>query len=148
MPYCIQQTSEVSTCREIFGSLESRNNRSAYIIAYWADDNGKLHGFNGGEYCQRPGAIEYFFKHALVHDGKHLDHWFAKCKWFSPLHNDIKHRFGKPVEVWSSLFDQNGPASFIPVSRIHSKIVLTKTAIRSRNVVVVVPRLRYSNISA
>ena len=145
VPFSIYRTSEVIICGEIFGSLLSRNHKSGYIVAHWTAGDGNIANFEN-YVPSRPGVIEYFFKHSLIHKEEHLDHWFAKCKWFLPSPDDIRNKYGKPVEIWRSLFENSGPASFIPVLRIHSKVVITTKRVAGQNSVIVVPRIRHSNI--
>ena len=67
------------------------------------------------------------------------EHWFAHCNWFCPIEHEIRHKFGKPFEIWNrSLFEQFCPSWFILVFKILSKFEHAPYQFRSKNLIVVV----------
>ena len=82
---------------------------------------------------------------SLLIEDKSYEHWFAHCNWFYPVQDKIRHRFGKPLEIWNrSLLEQLGPSSFIVVFRILLKFVDVPYQFRSKDLMVVVPRTKNS----
>lgn len=145
IPASSYKTSEISITGNVFGSKKSRNNRSSYIHAYWASSGGEIKNYNDMGLTPRPGVIQHFLKHTILNCGKAYEHWFAFCEWFLPLPEEVKNFYGKPVELWQQyLFEQMGPASFIPVSRILAKCVHANVRHNNLDVVVLIPRFRNS----
>ena len=139
------KTSELSVAGEVLGSSISRNHRSSYVVAYWASNAGEISKFCDMGLSPRPGIIKHFLKHSLIFGDQHYEHWFAYCEWFLPVEEHMKNEYGKPVEVWyQKLFEQLGPASFIPVSRILAKFVHIKLRRHNKDLIILVPRLRNS----
>ena len=127
-------------------SHESRNSRSAFITAYWLESGGQIIEYRDIGLTARPGKIKYFLKHIIFIGEECYSHWFANVEWFYPVTDDLKYKFGKPTEIWhSSLFEQFGTISFIPVFRILSKFVYAQCESRSKNLMVIIPRLNFSH---
>ncbi|CAC5398432.1 unnamed protein product [Mytilus coruscus] len=58
----------------------------------------------------------------------------AKVNWFQELSDNVRHCYGKPIEVWSSdLYVRDGPAIFIPVQKIKCRFVHAKIKVGHRN---------------
>ena len=81
----------------------------------------------------------------MVNVDSELVHWFAYCEWFKPVQEDIKSKYGKPVEVWEQkLYEYGGPSSFILVSRIISKRVFVKRTMGCKELILIIPQNLYS----
>lgn len=83
--------------------------------------------------------------HNVIIDGKSSIYVLAKVQWYGKLEEPMQFYYGKPVTVWrSNIFEQEAPASFIPVQRIRCKAVYTfGIVVGERNVIVIVPRERF-----
>lgn len=125
---------------ERYGSQFSRLNRCSFILAKWADR------FDGNINIEaiadlRPAVVLYFVKQT-VHVGlRKCTFCFARVNWFQYHPN----RFlcgpsGVTPEVWcANLFDSFGPASFLPVQRVHGKFVAGYDTVNGENVLFVLP---------
>ena len=69
-----QQYSELDILDKRYGSSETKNSRSAYIVAYWVKSGGQISTFNEYELSARPGIIRYLFKHSLIVEGECWEH--------------------------------------------------------------------------
>lgn len=115
LPSCIRYGS-ITLTGEIIGCSEGRGKRKSYILASWAGLNGAI----AENTPPRPGKVMYFIDHFLkVADGTLKHHVFACVQWYQK--HDSRNIYGDGVEVWSGIFENNGPASFIPVKRIVSR---------------------------
>lgn len=128
----IYKYSQLQVGSEIYGSQNSRTKRSSYILACWCGRNGEIN-----TNCLRPASVSFYFKHSVKVLGSFVPHYFAFVSWFEehPARNIV----GDPVTVWSKLPEQLGPASFLPVQRIHSKFVAGEGEIAGENVLFVMP---------
>ncbi|CAG2214009.1 KIF21 [Mytilus edulis] len=91
-----------------------------------------------------PGQIVKIYMHSIIVDGFAHPHYLAKVNWFQQLPDNVRHCYGKPIEVWSSdLYVRDGPAMFIPIQRIKCRFVHAKVKVGHRNVIVVSPRERF-----
>ena len=139
-------TVDVSNCT--FGSMKSRNHKSAFFFAFWPLQNGRIASLNEMELSPRPGVIQYFVKHSIIIESISYSHWFAFCKWFLSVDNETRNMFGKPLEVWhKDLFINSGSSAFIPVQRIFSEAVYADFVHNFNHLRVFVPRRRYSLFS-
>ena len=137
------KTKIIHICKDIFGSIGSRSNRSAYITAYWCGENGLIQQYDSMYFAARPGRILYFVMHNLFIDDVAHPHIFAFTEWYLPMGDVNKYKYGKNVEVWSSdLFEPLGSASFMPIQRIKSKFLHIKFELDCKNVMAVIPRKR------
>ena len=110
---------------EMVTSTESKGNHSSAVCANWAGVGGNLAtDFS----LTRVGIIQYFIRHAVrlpssVGSTK-VSHIFARVHWFAthPRENWFSHR----SLILSPDLTQNGPATFLPVSRIHCCCALTE----------------------
>ena len=138
------QSSEVCIAGSCYGS-KIKNVRSSYILAFWAKRFGQISNYDEQDLQPRPGMVNFFFKHSFIHNDRCYEHWLAQCEWFYPVADGIKNKFGKPVEVWHRrLFEQYGPASYIPAFRILSKFVFTPYKYQSKDLMALVPRISHS----
>lgn len=82
--------------------------------------------------------------HVVFVGGECYDHWFINFEWFYPVIDNLKDKFGKPREVWhSSLFEQVGTASFIPVFCILSKLLMLQLNIGVKTLMVIISNLNF-----
>lgn len=133
--------------KEVYGSQRSRSHRSSYITAFWCGDGGNVQSYEDMYLYARPGRICSFISHLIYVNNEPKQHIFALVQWFLPVVDELRFKFGKPVEVWSSdLLEMEKGASFIPVQRIKSKFVHIKFQYRSKNVMAVLPRNRFTSI--
>jgi hypothetical protein len=127
-----------SSCKfdvEKYGSINTRGERSSYVLARWCGLGGKIES-RGTDL--RPGIIKYFMKQNIKVNGQYVSCVLAAVLWFQ-VHPE-RHSLGSPVEVWcKDLFEIDGPASFIPVQRIHGKFVPAFDNINNENVLIVCP---------
>lgn len=139
------KTSEVVVDNVCFGSDTSRTLRSSHIMAFWCGKDGKVCDLMDD--TPRPGKILYFIKHVASINGRFKTHFLSRIDWYLPTNNELKNKYGVPVMLFrDSLFELGHSAAFMPVQRIFSKFVYTKTTINSANYIVVIPRYRHLNI--
>ena len=92
----------------------------------------------------RPGQVEKIILHIVLIEGKSHVHCLARVKWFSPANESLQNFYGKPVEIWkANVFEDEGPASFIPIQRIKSKFVYAFQRFQGVDGIVVIPRERF-----
>lgn len=87
--------------------------------------------------CLRPASIAYFIKHAVQINGSMKAHIFAVVHWFE--YHPSRYLLGDPVELWCQLHESLGPASFLPIQRIHSKFVAAIDKFDEETLLVVMP---------
>ena len=121
---------------ERYGSLDSRSNRSSYIIAPWVGVNGNIDPTT----CNaRPGVVSYYIKQNVFLDGEWRTLIMARVNWFQEHPERHNHRSGT-TEIWcKDIFEPLGPASFMPVQRIQCKFVGTVQKWKRENVLFVLP---------
>ena len=96
-----------------------RGGSHSYVRAAWCG-NGSVVDFTSPF---RPCKIKYFFEHEVDLGNGYEKHIFAAVSWFKYYHNDQLNDCLKPIESYEEeRFEQPGPASFIPVQRIYSKL--------------------------
>lgn len=113
----VQKYSQVKVGNEVYGSQNSRSKRSSYIMAKWCGRSAAIDDSS----CLRPASIAYFIKHAVQINGSMKARIFAVVHWFE--YHPSRYLLGDPVELWCQLHESLGPASFLPIQRIHSKFV-------------------------
>jgi len=119
------------------------------LLPFGQEKEGIFLTMNEVGYSPRPGFIEYFVKHCILINNEYYEHWFAFCKWFMPVQDEIRNRYGKPVEVWQRHhFENMGPASFIPLQRIFCKGVYCVFSHAGSELIAVIPRVKHSLIPA
>ena len=121
---------------ERYGSLDSRSERSSYIIAPWVGVNGNIDPTT----CDaRPGVVSYYVKQNVFLDGEWRTLIMARVSWFQEHPDRHMHQSGT-TEIWcKDIFEPLGPASFIPVQRIQCKFVGTVQKWKRENVLFVLP---------
>ena len=99
----------------------------ARIIASWCDNNDIV-----DPRMMRPGIIRYFIVHSVEIKGQQNIHAFAVADWLRSSEEDFG--YGNTLFVWFAKdFENAGPASFLPVQRIHSKFYLLVNFILDRS---------------
>ena len=91
------------------------------VLANWSDEMGNI---DKNDTLKRLGKINYFFKHTVtLSDGNPATHILCAIQWYSEFKDSlgIPSGFANPVQVFRNRCIQMGPASFMPVQRIHSK---------------------------
>ncbi|KAJ8299640.1 hypothetical protein KUTeg_023700 [Tegillarca granosa] len=141
----VQEGKELYLNGSILGSKHSRSVRSSYIMAFWADDDGRIISkVTNHDLTPKPGQIESFLKHSILDKEKTRSYYLAKVRWFKRLPDTLRNHYGKPLEVWSSnLYVQRGQATYIPVHRIKCRFVFVKTILDNKEVMVTSPREQY-----
>ena len=127
-----EQFFEIEILGERYTSAKSKGNHSACISAYWsANRDGSLHptidtGIQVGE-------IQYFFKHTLslmprgdLPERRQITHVFACVHWFceQPHYNTLP----LPLKVYTTPGKVSGPVTFLPVSRVSSRMAVHETS--------------------
>ena len=106
---------------EEFISSKSRSQRSPAIIAHWP----LITGVDvTGEALPRVGVIQSFIRHKVEQD-ESIYCLLARVKWFEE--HPRRDYFHKSIVVCSTTFSQLSCATFIPVSRIMGRCVVTQT---------------------
>ena len=125
----------------VFGSKHSRSSRSAYVSAFWTKQDNKLDPLELPRFA-RPGMVEYYFKQNIILQDQTKTVYLAKVDWYLETER-LKDYYGKPVQVYrNNLFEQPGPAMFIPLSRLKCKFVPVITKLNGIDVVIVLERNR------
>lgn len=121
---------------ERYGSLDSRSERSSYVIAPWVGANGNI---DPATCDARPGVVSYYVKQNVFLDGEWRTLIMARVNWFQEHPDRHMHQSGT-TEIWcKDIFEPLGPASFIPVQRIQCKFVGTVQKWKRENVLFVLP---------
>lgn len=130
-----ERFSSVLVGGERYGSSTSRTVRSSYIIASWVSDGGRI-DINSAQ--PRPGKVSFYIRQNVLVDGEYRTYLLAYVLWYQS-HPD-RNYFGEPLQVCcKDLFEQLGPASFIPVQRIQSKFAPVFDKVKGENVIIVCP---------
>lgn len=125
--------SHLKICDEIFGSQGTRTSRSSYILGMWCGRHGRINST-----CLRPARVSFYFKHSLKRNSSFKPHYFAFVEWYEE--HPSRRLLGDPVELWcNSIFEQLGPASFLPVQRIQSKFVAGEDSVDEETLLFVMP---------
>ena len=133
IPSTIYKYSQMKLGDEIYGSQNTRTRRSSYILARWCGRSGRI-----DTTCLRPARVIFYVKHSIVYQGSFVPHYFAVCQWFEE--HPSRHLVGDPVELWcQNIYEQLGPASFLPVQRIQSKFVAGEGEVAAETVMFVMP---------
>ena len=120
---------------ERYASSTSRSVRSSYVLASWVSTSGRV-DTTGVE--PRAGAVQFYMRQNVCVAGEYKPFLLAYVLWYQ--NHPERSYFGKPVQVCcKDLFEQLGPASFIPVQRIVSKFVPAFDKVKGENVMVVCP---------
>ena len=120
---------------ERYGSLDSRSERSSYVIAPWVGVGGQIDPATSDA---RLKVVRYYLKQNICLLGEWKTLVMAYVSWFQKHPDRYKHKSGI-TEIWcKDIFEPLGPASFIPVQRIQRKFVGTVQTWRE-NVLLVLP---------
>ena len=91
------------------------------IMAKWCGFNGQICSNS----MHRFGEIQYFFTHVFITPECNSDqrHLFAWVKWYCrhPRESSVT----KPLQLLSTDFEPEGPASIIPISRITCRCAIS-----------------------
>lgn len=84
--------SSVKFAGEIFGSRDSGQDRSCFIMARWCRSGGNvdLSGDN-----LRPGIVDHFIRQNVQVNGRYLTCFLALVRWFSE--HPLRHKMGAPT---------------------------------------------------
>lgn len=135
-----QRYASVSVHGQIFGSEESRLDRSSYIIASWCDNNGAIRL----DFDPRPGRVLYYMElYVKMSNDQSLHLVLARVHWYQT--HPSKNMFGNDkFQVWvQDLYELPGPASFMPVQRIKTKFMSGFIKTHGEDVRVVIPRTEH-----
>ena len=139
IPAFYDKFASVECAGEQYGSRFSRLNRSAYILAKWADQHGG--NVNRDATDLRPGIVLYYVKQTLTIGDRVSTFCFARVQGFQH-HPD---RFfcgtsGVVPELWcANLFDCFGASTFVPIQRISGKFLPAYDKVNGENVLFVLP---------
>lgn len=131
--------SAVEVAGERYGSLENRFSHTSNILASWCGDNGDI---DATGLHIRPGCVLYYLQmHVTLGSDSHglKPVCLAKVQWYQ---RHLSRDFFKSqhATVWvKNLFELEGPASFIPVQRIHGRCLSGFVKIDREPVRVIVP---------
>lgn len=130
--------SAVEVGGERYGSSNSRSIRSSYVLASWVSTGGRI---DKGAVEPRAGCVRFYMRQNVCVAGEYKPFLLAYVTWYQ--NHPEKGYFGKPLQVCcKDLFEQLGPASFIPVQRIQSTFVPAFQNVKGENVLVVCPMSR------
>ena len=91
------------------------------LMEKWAGDDSKLDPHIRDI---RPGRVSHYLQHSLEVDDTVRTHILASVEWFKKSNCDFG--YCHPVTVWKNKFQNDGPATYIPVQRIMGKCAWTK----------------------
>jgi len=138
IPFTVGRYSSVKIASILYGSLSSRTIRNAYVLAKWAGKSGRIE-----DDVKRPGEVIHYFRHRVRVAAQdismpHQTHTFhiARVNWFAKHPN--RKSLGDPLQIWCTSYDSFGPACFLPVQRISSRIISTEGKYKEEKVMVVV----------
>ncbi len=85
------------------------------------------------------GFVKYYFTHSVTLCGKPVKHIFAYVKWYKQAEN--QHGYRPPATLWHARqLEVPGPACFMPVQRIMTKVVSAKDVIDNTHYFMACPR--------
>jgi len=124
---------------EIFGSTESRLRNSGNIMASWNGYDGKIDPKSE----LQPGKVVYFMRFFVMMKGSDKPSLIdmAYVKWLQ-RHSEKEFFHKDLATVWAahSLFDPEGPSSFMPVKRIDGKYLPGHIKVKGESVTVAIKR--------
>ena len=125
---------------ELYGSCNSRLDRSSQVLASWCGVDGKID--STGNHL-RPGEVDYYMSINVQVNGKYMKLILAKVMWFQ-RHYAVNVLKTKRSTIWAkSLFEPLGPSSFIPVQRIKGRFVSGFMYVNNEAVRVVTPKISH-----
>ena len=115
----------------VYGSIGSRSKRSCYILAAWCGKDGHVDKTTEELH---PGHVMNYFQHNYTMLGNTKSHNFANGI------NTTRVIMLHQSQVWcANLYEPFGPASFLPVQRIHSQFVAASTKQYDESVLYICP---------
>ena len=125
LSYLIEKYTHVLIGSQRYGSTKDcRSKKSATVMASWLNESGKPDVKNG---VMRPALVSHFFRHKvrLEEHGKMLMYVFAVVQW----NKQVLPSNSRSVRWKANEFEAGGSRSFLPVQRIHCRIIqgMTKT---------------------
>ena len=125
----------VSVAGEHFGSADSREEHSSFVMARWCGFGGRI-DTTGTDL--RPGVVDYFIRQNIEVNDSVVTCIFAAVRWFQE--HPLRHNLGAPSEIWcKTMFEMDGAANFVPIQRIHSRFIPAFDTIQRECVLVVCP---------
>ena len=120
------EAKQISINGEHFISMESRSKRSSAILCHWP---GVIGIDKSGEAPVRVGIVTSFLRHSITMKDAHSasrvsTHVLARVKWLQ-YHPRQSIFHASAMIVSATVYDNEGPASFVPVSRIISRCALS-----------------------
>ena len=102
----------VEFCGDRYGSLDSRSERSSYVIAFWVGIDGSI---DPATVDARLAIVHYYLKQNIVIHGELKSIVMARVSCFQK-HPDRHKPESGITEIWcKDVFEPFGPASFIPM---------------------------------
>lgn len=96
---------------ERYDSLDSRSERSSYVIAAWVGVGGQIDTDTSDA---KPAVVPYYMKQNICIHGQLKTHVMANVSCFQK-HPDRRKRQSGTTEIWSKdIFEPVGPASYLP----------------------------------
>lgn len=133
-----ERFSAVEVGGERYGSSTSRSIRSSYILASWVSTGGRVDTSTSEP---RAGCVKFYLRQNVCVAGEYKPYLLAYVMWYQNHPN--KDYFGQPLQVCcKDLFEQLGPATFLPVQRIQSKFGPAFQRVNGEDVHVVYPLTR------
>ena len=127
IPMVYESVRELRVFNETIVSSKSKGNYSSAVCANWAGVGGSL---ATNISVLRVGLIQYFIRHAIRHpvSTKKTSHIFARVFWYKPhlRENWFHHR----ALVLSPDMNVCGPATFLPVARIHCRCAIVHKTVQ------------------
>ena len=123
IPMIHERFHEVKLFNKLYQSIKSRGNHSSVICAYWAGTSGKLLESDDELYLQ----VGFFDTIQLSDTSEPISHIFVKVHWYQKhwRGNYFNHQ---RIMVVQPCVDEDGPATFIALSRVLSRCaVIFKT---------------------
>ena len=122
-------------CSEYLNCSKRLSENFVCVQAYWPNRQGKIN-----TECQTlwTGKLEYFFSQNICIGAELKEVIMAKVQWFEE--HTKKNCLLDPIEIWcSNFFVPFGPASFIPVARIHCFCVVSPILVDGESVFAINP---------
>ena len=130
IPMTHERFNELRVFNETFVSLKSKGSQSSAVCANWAGVGGNF-ATDNSILCV--GLVQYFIRHAIrlpvsASESKRLEHIFARVSWYMP--HPRESWFHHRTVVVSTDTNNCGPATFLPVSRIHCRCAMIKKTVK------------------
>ena len=122
-------------CSERLNCSKRLSKNFICVQAYWPNRQGEIN-----TECQMlwAGKLDYFFSQNICIGAELKKVIMAKVQWFEE--HSKKNCLLDPIEIWSNnFFVPFGPASFIPVTRIHCLCVASPILVDGESVFAINP---------